>query len=227
MSKQYEEYKDSGLEWLGEIPAHWEVSKLKYEAESVLGKMLTPEDKGGYFLKPYLKSKNIGWGKLNLKSVDEMWFSEKELENYRVKKDDLLVSEGGEIGKTSMWDNELEECYIQNSVHKVTVYPKNHARYFFYYFHYLGKIGYFWNVVSQVSIAHLTKEKLVKSPCLVPPYEEQEAIAKLLDTRTNEIDKALDKIKKQVAKLNSYRQSIINEVVTGKVDVRDVVLSEV
>src|SRR5690554_3899404 len=53
--------KDSGIEWLGEIPEHWEVKKLKYLAKIVLGKMLTSEDKGNYFLKPYLRAANLNW----------------------------------------------------------------------------------------------------------------------------------------------------------------------
>ncbi|KPQ42100.1 MAG: type I restriction-modification system specificity subunit [Candidatus Methanoperedens nitroreducens] len=56
--------KDSGIEWLGEVPEHWKVKKLKYVAEVVLGKMLTSDDKGGYFYKPYLRAQNIGCKKL-------------------------------------------------------------------------------------------------------------------------------------------------------------------
>ena len=106
--------KSSGIEWLGEIPEHWEVKKLKYVAEAVLGKMLCNEDKGGYSKKPYLKSKNIQWLKVDVSNVEEMWFSDKELSQYRLKKGDLVLSEGGEVGKTCLWNNEIEECYIQN-----------------------------------------------------------------------------------------------------------------
>ena len=49
----YDKYKDSGVEWIGEIPSHWEIKKVNHFGEVTLGKMLTPEDKGGYILKPY------------------------------------------------------------------------------------------------------------------------------------------------------------------------------
>ena len=87
--------KDSGIEWLGEIPAHWEVKKLKYIARITLGKMLTNIDKGSYHYRPYLRAQNINWEKVNIENVKKMWFSKDELRQYRLNKNDLLVSEGG------------------------------------------------------------------------------------------------------------------------------------
>jgi type I restriction enzyme S subunit len=107
--------KDSGVEWLGEIPEHWEIIRLKYLSDVVLGKMLTPVDKGGYYFKPYLRAKNLTWLKVDAEDIKEMWFSEAELSQYRLLKDDLLVSEGGEVGRTCIWNEEIPECYIQNS----------------------------------------------------------------------------------------------------------------
>ena len=75
--------KNSGIEWIGEISEGWEVKRLKYFAKVVLGKMLCNEDKGGYFYRPYLKSKNIQWLKVDFSSVDEMWFSADEMVSYR------------------------------------------------------------------------------------------------------------------------------------------------
>jgi type I restriction enzyme S subunit len=53
--------KQSGIPWIGEIPERWQIKRLKYVADVVWGKMLCNEDNGGYFLKPYLKSKNLQW----------------------------------------------------------------------------------------------------------------------------------------------------------------------
>ena len=114
--KPYPKYKPSDIQWLGDIPEHWEVKKLKYVSSIKLGKMLTPEDKGNFFLKPYLRAQNINWLKTNVEDVKEMWFSETELETFRIKYNDLLVSEGGEVGRTCIWEDELEECY--NSFNK-------------------------------------------------------------------------------------------------------------
>ena len=97
--RKYPSYKDSGFEWIGEMPKHWEKKALKYFSDIVLGKMLTPQDKGGYSLRPYLRAKNILWERVDDSDINDMWFSEKELKQYRLMKDDLLVSEGGEVGR--------------------------------------------------------------------------------------------------------------------------------
>jgi type I restriction enzyme S subunit len=144
----YPKYKPSGIEWIGEIPEHWKAKKLKYISNPVLGKMLTNEDKGGYYLKPYLRAQNINWFNADVSDVKNMWFSEKELEKYNIRLNDLLVSEGGEVGRACMWQLELPECYIQNSVHKVTFNNGFRSRFFLYLFYHLGQSGYFQSIVN-------------------------------------------------------------------------------
>lgn len=212
--------KDSGIEWLGEIPEHWEVWKLKYVAGVVLGKMLCNEDKGGYFKKPYLKSKNIQWLKVDVSNVEEMWFSASELDIYKLKKGDLILSEGGEVGKTCIWNEELVECYIQNSAHKVSVNCKNLNTFFLYLFYCYGKMGGFDSIVNRVSIAHLTKDKLINIKCLVPTIEEQKQIVYFIENETAIINSTISKIEKEIALVEEYKTALIAEAVTGKIDVR-------
>ena len=132
--KPYPKYKNSGIEWIGKVPEGWEVKRLKHIAKIILGKMLTNVDKGDYHYRPYLRAQNISWEKVNMEDVKNMWFSKDELQQYRLRRNDLLVSEGGEVGRTSIWEEEIEECYIQNSVHKVTMEPTNDPFFFLYTF---------------------------------------------------------------------------------------------
>jgi len=213
--------KDSGIEWLGVIPEHWDVKKLKYFGEIVLGKMLTPQDKGNYYKKPYLRAQNILWEKVDPSDIKEMWFSEKELSQYRLKENDLLVSEGGEVGRTAIWKNELEECYIQNSVHKVTINESHNPFYFLYFFLIYGQAGHFDAIVNRVSIAHLTREKLKEVPFAIPPPTEQQSITDYLYKKTTIMDESIKKQERQIKLLKEYRTALISEVVTGKIDVRD------
>jgi type I restriction enzyme S subunit len=212
--------KPSGIEWLGDIPKHWEVRKLKYVAESVLGKMLCNEDKGGYSKKPYLKSKNIQWLNVDISDVEEMWFSDKELIQYRLKKGDLVLSEGGEVGKTCLWNEELEECYIQNSAHKVTVNNDNLAEFYLYLFFLYGNKGAFDAITNKVSIGHLTKDKLINLKCLCPPLSEQQQIVSHIKQETAKLNQAIATIEKEIALVQEYRTALIAEAVTGKIDVR-------
>ncbi len=131
---RYPSYKKTGLDWLPQVPEHWEVKRLKYIASPVLGKMLTSNEEKGYSLKPYLRAQNINWLVTNMGDVKEMYFSGDELKKLRLQKDDLLVSEGGEVGRTAIWKEELKECYIQNSVHKISFSPAYHSRYYLYLF---------------------------------------------------------------------------------------------
>ena len=109
---RYDVYKDSGIEWLGEVPAHWEVKRVKEVGNLVLGKMLDNVASENTFYRSYLKSKNIGWLKVEDTNIEKMYFSLAEMKKYRLKKYDILLSEGGEVGKTSFWNDEIEECYI-------------------------------------------------------------------------------------------------------------------
>ncbi|EAJ1740622.1 restriction endonuclease subunit S [Campylobacter upsaliensis] len=212
------ESKNSGIEYLGLIPHHWEVKKLKYVGKVVLGKMLCNEHQKGYSHCYYLKSKNLQWLNVEVSQIEKMWFSEYEKSLYRIKKDDLLVSEGGEVGKTCIWNNELAECYIQNSVHKITLNKFNNAKFFLYLFFTYGKLGVFDSVVSRVSIAHLVLEKLVNVDMVVPPLQEQKQIANFLDEKCEKINSAIEKTKRQITLIKEYKNTLINEAVCGRIN---------
>jgi type I restriction enzyme S subunit len=213
--------KPSGLDWLGPIPAHWEVKKLKYMSETVLGKMLTPNDKGGYVLKPYLRAANLEWLTVNVNDVKEMWFSKKEIEKYRLKYFDLLVSEGGEVGRTCIWKDELEECYIQNSVHKITFKEHLNPMFFLYQFFLMGQKGVFDSIVNRISIAHLTGEKIKDIYLWYPSLEEQAAIVTHIEHECARLDALLARFRQQIELFQEYRAALISEAVTGKIDLRD------
>jgi type I restriction enzyme S subunit len=215
--KRYKKYKDSGIPWIREIPEHWEMKKLKHFAECTLGKMLTNEDKGGYCLKPYLRAQNIRWFTVDISDVKEMWFSQDEIQKLELSKNDLLVSEGGEVGRTCIWNKEIEECYIQNSVHRIRL-KKYNPKYYLYHFFLSGNKGYFDSIVNKISIAHLTGEKLKDLLFLIPPKEEQTLIANHLDRKTFLIDDLIAKKKRLIELLNEEKTAVINQAVTKGLD---------
>lgn len=212
--KRYPAYKESGVEWIGEIPAGWSHKMLKFVGNAVLGKMLTNDDKGAYSLKPYLRAKNILWERVDADDINEMWFSAREMEQFRVRTNDLLISEGGEVGRTAIWNDELEECYLQNSVHKFTVGKGEEPRFHLYQLVTLGKLGYFDSVVNKVSIGHLTGEKLGPIPLVTPPPSEQTKIAAFLDRKTAQIDRLIEIKCRQIKMLKEERTAVINHAVT-------------
>jgi len=209
------EVKDSCVEWIGEIPSHWDRIPLKQFGKVTLGKMLTSEDKGGYHLKPYLRSKNIQVERVDISDMKEMWFSDSELNKLKLEKGDLLFNEGGDVGRTCIWLNEIDECYIQNSVNRVR-FENDDERYFLHLSILYHSVGYYDSLVNRVSIPHLTKEKLESVTFLRPPLSEQQQIVEYLDEQTQLIDNTISIEVKRIELLKEYRQSLISEVVTGK-----------
>jgi type I restriction enzyme, S subunit len=212
--------KETNIPWLGQIPSHWDVKRVKDVAFVVLGKMVQNEQKKPEEIhKPYLKSRNIQWNGIDLKSVDEMWFKPRELEDYRLKEGDIVVSEGGDVGKCIMWQDSYGELYFQNSVNRVRVISSVVAKYVYYVFQHLALNEVFMNTVNKVSIAHLTKDKLVTYHIPMPSVEDQQIIADYLDAEDVKFRKLRKKIQAQIILLKERRTSLISHAVTGKVRV--------
>lgn len=178
--------------------------------------MLTSENKGNFFLKPYLRAANLKWLNIDVSDIKEMWFSAKELNKLRLQKNDLVVSEGGEVGRTAIWKNELSECYLQNSVHRIRLKHEFEPRYYLYHFFYLGSIGYFESIVNRISIGHLTGEKIREIFFFTPTINEQINIANYLDKKVAQIDNIINKKQQLIELLKEQRLAIISEAMYGK-----------
>ena len=213
----YTEFRDSGIEWIGEIPSSWDVQKVKHCCHVTLGKMLTPNDKGGMSKGPYLRSQNVQDGGLDLKDVNEMWFSNREITSLGLATNDLLVTEGGQVGRTALWNGSIKPCYFQNSLIRIRTFNGD-QKFFLYLFQTWFHKGYFDSVVNRVSIPHLTKEKLSEIRVLCPGLEEQKKISRYLDRKTYLIDSLIEKISLKIELLKEQRTSLINQCVTKGLD---------
>ena len=211
--------KDSGIEWIGQIPQEWEISRVKYLYDVTLGKMLQPAPKSDDDeLCSYICAANINWSGVDLSVEKKMWFSAKDKESYRLAAGDLLVTEGGDVAVSCIWNDELSECYIQNAVHRVR--PKSDAsnRYLYYWLSTLKATGYIDLVCNKATLAHFTKDKF--DSCVIPVVsaDEQHTIANYLDAKCAEIDALIAAKEKTNALLKEQRQSIIYEAVTKGLD---------
>ena len=213
--KPYPAYKDSGVEWLGEVPEHWTATKLKRGFEVCLGKMLQPEIKSAEdTLAPYLRAANIKWEGIDLSDVKEMWFSPAEKNQLSLLKDDLLVSEGGDVGRSAIWQDELNNCYFQNSVNRVRANEKNSTRFLYYWLQCTKDSGYIDILCNKSTIAHFTAEKVESVDMMFPSTSEQSAIASFLDRETAKIDTLISKQEKLIELLKEKRQAVISHAVT-------------
>lgn len=181
--------KIAGIPLLSKVPAHWSVNTIKRGFEVTLGKMLQPEKKlDTEVFAPYLRSVNVRWGSVDVSDVQMMWFSPNELQQLNLNNGDLVVCEGGDAGRASIWRDELESCSFQNSVNRVRSAGGNDPRYLMYWLASIKESGYVEIVCNKATIAHLTKDKLSNLPMPYPPPKEQFAIAAYLDAETARID---------------------------------------
>ncbi|MEN1942316.1 restriction endonuclease subunit S [Luteimonas sp. MJ293] len=216
---RYPEYKDSGVEWLGEVPAHWTVAPLKRGFDVRLGKMLQPAQSSDEdVLAPYLRAANIQWGGVDLEDVRSMWFSPRERELLALQTGDLLVSEGGDVGRSSLWRAQMRGCYFQNSVNRVRARGQDRTDYLYYWMATIKAKGYVDVLCNKSTIAHFTAEKVAAVPTIFPEPEEQRQIAAFLDRETAKIDALIAEQEKLLALLAEKRQATISHAVTRGLD---------
>jgi len=191
-----------------------------------LGKMLQPNKKrDGDIYANYMCAANIKWSGIKLSPLKQMWFSESELAQYLVIEGDLLVTEGGDVGVSALWNNELDECYVQNSVHLVRS-KENSSKYLYYWLLHLKMTGWIDNACNKATIAHFTKDKLENAPLLLPALDGQLTIALQLDEQCIKIDDIVAKLSEELTLLNEYRIRLISDVVTGKKNVHGIAVPQ-
>ena len=212
---RYPKYKDSGVAWLGEVPEHWAVVPLKRNYEVCLGKMLQNDASGEEdVLLPYLRAANVQWGSVDITDVKLMWLSPRDQRQLRLKTNDLLVSEGGDVGRSAIWRGEFDECYIQNSVNRVRGKGGSSTKFLFYWMATIKSKGYVDVLCNKSTIAHFTAEKVAEVPVPFPSEQEQSAIAAFLDRETGKIDTLIAEQERLLALLAEKRQATISHAVT-------------
>ena len=221
--KQYDNYKNSGVEWLGEIPEHWEVKKMKFIGNIYAG---INGKKGDDFSKEYsdgIKS-FIPFTNIcnNIKIDDNQYqyvkISENENQN-RVKKNDILFLMSSEtlddIAKNSIYLGENTELYLNSFCKGFRISKHNvNAEFVNYLFLSTTYRNYFSLVGRGFTRINLKQEFINDAYALLPKLKEQTAIANFLDDKTTKIDQAIAIKQQQIALLQERRQILIHKAVT-------------
>jgi len=169
---------------LGELPSNWKVDTLGNNYEIQQGKALSKRHREGKSPSLFLRTSNVLWGRLDLSTIDEMDFTDIEREKLRLEKGDLLICEGGDIGRTAIWDGELSDCYYQNHVFRVRakddgIYPLFHM---FWMDAAINLLGQYRGYGNKTTIPNLSKTRLSSFPIPLPSLPEQRAISQVLTT---------------------------------------------
>jgi type I restriction enzyme S subunit len=219
--------KSSGVEWLGDVPEHWKVARLKDVAVVQTGLTLGKNYQGvPTETRPYLRVANVQHGRLDLSVVKYLDVPASEASGATLRSGDVLMTEGGDIdklGRGCVWHDEIPGCLHQNHVFAVrcrrtALMPEflaglmvsPHGR------------TYFQLTAKQTTnLASTNSTTLRAFPVLLPPVSEQETILAEIARRTEGIDGGTARVEHEISLLREYRTRLIADVVTGKLDVRE------
>lgn len=222
--KQYEKYKDSGVEWLGEIPEHWEVEKLKFSGKIYAGLSgksgvdFSKEPKKNH--KPYIPFTNIYNNTvIDVNDYHFVKIDEYEQQNY-VKNNDLLFLMSSEtledIGKNALFKDKTS-VFLNSFCKGFRIYDKNvYPEYLNYLLLASPYREYFAMVARGFTRINLKQEYVLNMPILKLDLKEQQKIATFLDEKTAKIDKAIELKERTIALLKERKQIVIQDLVTGK-----------
>ncbi len=197
--KKYEKYKDSGIEWIGEIPEHWEVKKIKYFYNFSMGQTI-------------LKTNLINDGVIPVYSATESnaIFGYVNKANVILQKGDLVIpARGNSIGFVYLVED--KSTCTQTTIYGKRINKKITPKYLYYY-----QIGFRLNLFQfdRTAIPQITVEQVKENPILIFDVKEQTAIAEFLDRETARIDAVIEKKKKLIELLKEKRTALITKAVT-------------
>lgn len=211
--KQYDSYKDSGVEWIGEVPSHWEIVPLKFTGEFGNGLTYSPKDVVDYGIL-VLRSSNIQNSSLSFE--DNVYVSNVSKALLVHKGDVIICSRNGSaalVGKSAFIDKDINATF---GAFMMRYIPKINKKYGFYLFQ--TAIGRYKGYFATTTINQLTKSTIGEMKVPLANTEEQTAIVDFLDKKCSEIDHVISAQQKRIALLQELKQSVITHAVTKGLD---------
>lgn len=215
------EMKDSGIEWIGKIPKHWEVTKVKNIAYKVTdGAHVSPEIENGiYDFVSTVNLKNNCIDFDNCLKTSEKSYAQLVLNNCNPKKNDVLISKDGTVGKTVVIDFDKEFIVASSLV----IIRTNTDLMNPYFLNYNLKSKYIQDYLILLMVGaglkRVSVEKNANLLILMPSLIEQQQIVEYLDKKVSEIDNLIAKKESLISEMEEYKKSLIYECVTGKKEV--------
>lgn len=217
--------KDSGVEWIGKIPAGWEVVCLKHiaDVQGGIAKGKRHGDDVDTVQLPYLRVANVQDGFLDLEEISEIEVTLEEARRYALQDGDVLMNEGGDfdkLGRGAVWNGEIAPCLHQNHVFAVRPHEvesdwlaqitrTTYAKHFF-----------ILRSVQSTNLASISMSSLKELPVVLPPAQERQHILQTVSQTASTLDTLISKVRDGIDRLKEYRIALISAAVTGQVDVR-------
>ncbi len=198
---------------IGSFPSTWRVDRFDSLFAVQQGKQVSKANRIGENQRPFLRTKNVSWGGLDLSDLDEMNFTEAEEKRLALHPGDLLVCEGGDIGRTAIWKGALPRCYYQNHLHRARLRDKGSAdsEFALYWLWYAFEIGsVYFGRGNVTTIPNLSQSKLCELPLPVPPLPEQRKIAGVLGV----VQRAMEQQERLLALTAELKKVLLHQLFT-------------
>lgn len=176
-------------------PTGWAVVRLGDVADTALGKMLDTGVVRGHSKVPYLRNVNVQWGHIDTADLRTMELADAEVGRFSVKTGDLLICEGGEIGRAAIWTRSGESIAYQKALHRVRSRGSLHLPYLRYLMEAYATNGTLEHHSTGSTIAHLPQERLRSLPVPLPSLAEQQRIVDILEDHLSRLDAAEDSVR--------------------------------
>ena len=204
-----------------DIPYTWEWCKLGVIFQHASGKQLKGTDQEGE-LRQYITTSNLYWDRFELDDLKSMYYKDSELERCSAQKGDLLVCEGGDVGRSAIWPYDYNIC-LQNHVHKLRPYIKGYTRYVYYVIWFYKNIGLIGG--KGIGIKGLSASALKDISIPLPPLAEQYRIVEKIESLLPKVE-AYGKAQEELEKLNKtlpeqLKKSILQEAIEGRLVPQD------
>lgn len=182
--------------------------------DSRLGKMLDKEKNTGTFHK-YLRNVNVRWFSFDLSDLFEMRIEDSEIEKYTISYGDLVICEGGEPGRCSVWTKDKTICY-QKALHRVRFTDGSNPYFYMYYLWFAAQIGKLTEYYTGTGIKHLTGQSLIKIPVPTTTRATQDKIVEIIESRLSVCDSIERTVDTALAQAEAMRQSILKKAFEGE-----------
>lgn len=171
-----------------DLPPGWEWTRLGDIADTTLGKMLDCGKRGGHPEVPYLRNVDVQWGRIEINDLPKIEVPEDELGFFSLAEDDLLVCEGGEIGRCAIWPGSPHYVTFQKALHRVRPLGSISSRFLMQVLRWLSNTGRLFEVSTGSTIMHLPQKNLRSLRVPLPPLSEQRRLVAAIGMTENLLD---------------------------------------
>ncbi len=198
---------------MSNLPPGWMRAKLADVASTQLGRMLSSRRETGAYARPYLRNRDVQWGHINVSDLPSMDFSPEDADRFRLTSGDVLVCEGGEVGRAAIWKDQIAECYFQKAIHRVRTSQALSPEFLRYLLEHYARSKAFASFTSGSTIAHLPQEDLRNLPINLPPRAEQERIVAAVEEQFSRLDAGVAALEQAQHNLRRIRAAALEGAV--------------